>query len=198
MTDEVMPSEEGGGNPIVFVHEGHVRATSRDVAGYFGKHHGHVMRTIHRLVEDEPALSQSTFGLAEYTDDQGKRRPAFNMDRDGFTLVAMGFTGPNALRFKWAYIQAFNRMETELHSTSALGQPDHREFPNWPLEEMRAKSAVVEMYRKSCGPLAAQWAIPVVGFPMPPQDMIEIGRQLLLDLVGGGLRPGDGEPKKAA
>lgn len=34
--------------------------------------------------------------------------------RDGFTLLAMGYTGPEAMRFKLAYIEAFNRMEAEL------------------------------------------------------------------------------------
>jgi Rha family phage regulatory protein len=193
MTADDMPSAEGDSNPIVFVENGHVRATSRDVAAYFGKHHGHVMRTIHSLLKAEAGLSQSTFGLADYVDDQGKRRPAYSMDRDGFTLVAMGFTGPNALRFKWAYIQAFNSMEAKLHGT----QPDHREFPDWPVDEMRAKTAVVEMYRRACGPLSAQWAMPRVGFPVPPLNMIEIGRQLLLDLIGGGPKPEE-ESKKAA
>ena len=89
MTYEDMPSTEGDSNPVVFVDQGHVRTTSRDVATNFGKHHWHVMRTIHGLLEAVPAFSQSTFGLAEYVDEQGKRRPAYSMDRDGVTMVAM-------------------------------------------------------------------------------------------------------------
>ncbi|MPM83829.1 hypothetical protein SDC9_130898 [bioreactor metagenome] len=41
--------------------------------------------------------------------------PAYRMTRDGFTLLAMGFTGKKALQFKLAYIDAFNRMEAKLH-----------------------------------------------------------------------------------
>jgi hypothetical protein len=111
---------------------------------------------------------------------------AYDMDRDGFTLLAMGFTGPNALHFKWAYIQAFNRMEAELHSKPARQQGERRPFPEWPVDEIRAMTAVVEMYRRMYGPLPAQWSASIVGFPVPPADMIEIGRQLLLDLRGGG------------
>lgn len=182
-----MPSPEGDSNPVVFVDHGQVRATSLDVATYFGKHHGHVMRAIHGLIEAEPGLNQSTFGLIEYVDARGRRQPAFSMNRDGFSLVAMGFTGPNAIRFKWAYIQAFNRMEAGLHDHEAASpRPDHRDLSAWPVEEMRAKTAIVEMYRRAGGPLTAIWAIPLVGFPVPPSSMIEIGRQLLLDLVGGG------------
>ena len=194
-----MPPAGGDSNPVVFVEGAQVRATSRDVATYFGKHHGHVMRAIHSLLEAEPTLSQSTFGLAEYADEQGKCRFAFTMDRDGFTLVAMGFTGENALRFKWAYIQAFNRMEAELHARQVVSPPpDLRKFPDWPLDEMRVKSAVVDMYRKACGPLSAQWIMSQVGFPVPPLKTMELGRQGLLDLVVGVPRRGEEDSKKAA
>jgi len=200
MTFEDMPSPEGDGNPVVFINHGQVRATSLDVATYFGKHHGHVMRAIHGLIEAEPALNQSTFGLIEYVDARGRRQPAFTMNRDGFTLVAMGFTGPNALRFKWAYIQAFNQMEARLYTDATrTPPPEHREFPDWPLDEMRVKKGVTDMYRMAYGPLSAQWIMPQLGFPTPPSTMIELGRQLLLNLVGGGRpRPQKDEQKKAA
>ena len=38
----------------------------------------------------------------------------YNMNRDGFSLLAMGFTGEKALRWKLDYIKAFNTMEAEL------------------------------------------------------------------------------------
>jgi len=200
MTFDDMPSPEGDSNPVVFIDHGQVRATSRDVATYFGKRHDNVMRVIRSIIVEEPELGALTFEGTEYLDDQGKRQPAFSMSRDGFTLVAMGFTGKNARRFQWAYIQAFNCMEAELHgrkapdaSTPSTPPPQH-DFPDWPVDELRAKTALVVMYLRTCGPLAAQWILPKVGFPMPPSSMIEIGRQLLLDLVGGGLK----EPEKAA
>lgn len=51
------------------------------------------------------------FFLTEYTDEQGKPRKQYILTRDGFTLLAMGFTGAKAMQFKVAYINAFNRME---------------------------------------------------------------------------------------
>ena len=184
MTFDDMPSPEGQRNPIVFVENGCPSTTSRDVAAFFGKRHADVVRTIRSLLVEEPDFSQRTFALANYVDDQGKRRPIFTLNRDGFTLVAMGFTGPNALRFKWAYIQAFNRMETDLLAASEVSHepvsPEHREFPDWPLDEIRAKCMVLEMYRKAYGPLSAQWAAPQLGFPTPPRSLVQLGRQLSL------------------
>ena len=56
-------------------------------------------------------FATDNFLLVEYTDAQGKPRPEYLLTRDGFTLLAMGFTGTKALAFKVAYINAFNRME---------------------------------------------------------------------------------------
>ena len=55
--------------------------------------------------------------------------------------------------------------------------PEHRPFPDWPMEEMRTKRSVVDLYRLTYGPLAAQWISPQVGFPVPPVETVEIGRQ---------------------
>jgi hypothetical protein len=57
---------------------------------------------------------------------------------------------------------------------------DKRAFPDWPTDEMRAKRGVVDMYRMLYGTISAQWISPQLGFPIPPHDMIERGRQLPL------------------
>ena len=93
--------------------------TSLKVAEVFEKNHQHVMRDIRDL---EKQISQSKIGRAEeklfelsnYIDAQGKSRPMYLMNRDGFSLLAMGFTGKKALQFKLDYIQAFNKMEEKL------------------------------------------------------------------------------------
>lgn len=54
------------------------------------------------------------FVLSEYTSVQNKRLPMYLMNRDGFTLLAMGFTGSKAMEWKLKYIQAFNAMERKL------------------------------------------------------------------------------------
>lgn len=55
--------------------------------------------------------------------------------------------------------------------------PEHRPFPDWPMEEMRTKRGVVDLYRLTYGPLAAQWISPQVGFPTPPIETVDVGRQ---------------------
>ncbi len=68
----------------------------------------------------------------------------------------------------------------EVISPEAL---EARAFPDWPLEEMRTKRSVVDMYRLTFGNQAAQWVCPKLGSPIPPLDLIEHGRQMSLTLV---------------
>lgn len=102
--------------PIVFEKDGQALTTSREVADYFGKNHAHILRDIRATLEqlnetpEGREFNQSNFGLVEYLDSKGERRPAYTLTRDGFTLLAMGFTGAKAMQFKVAYINAFNRM----------------------------------------------------------------------------------------
>lgn len=84
--------------------------TSLKVSEFFDKQHNNVLRDIEDLQKKCPL----NFELANYKDKQGKPRPMFEMDRTGFTLLAMGFTGEKALDFKIRYIQAFDAMEEKL------------------------------------------------------------------------------------
>ena len=68
-------------------------------------------------------FTKLNFELSEYTDSIGRKLPAYNITRDGFTLLAMGFTGQKALQFKLAYIEAFNKMEQQIAQQS---QNDYR------------------------------------------------------------------------
>ena len=101
---------------LEFINDKQVPAvTSQQLAEAFGKQHAHVMRDIRETTAKCSKLfSASNFGLAEYLDEQGKSRPMYLMTKDGFTMVAMAYTTPEAMRFKEAYIVEFNRMEAEL------------------------------------------------------------------------------------
>ena len=96
---------------LVEQHDGKAVTTSTKVAEVFGKQHAHVIRAIEKLLQDQDVFNRSNFGLVEYTDAKGEKRPMYEMDRDGFTLLAMGFTGQKALQFKLSYIDAFNKAE---------------------------------------------------------------------------------------
>lgn len=96
------------------------RTLSIDVAIYFGKQHQHVMRQIRDILSNCPeSFNASNLGLVKIKDAKGELRPAYSMTKDGFTLLTMGFTGPKALQFKLAYIEAFNQMEEKLRNPSA-------------------------------------------------------------------------------
>lgn len=92
------------------------------VAKKFEKDHQHVLRDIRTLVEGVSKIGDTPmFEEATYVHPQnGQTYPMFVMNRDGFTLLAMGFTGEKALRFKLDFISAFNKMEAELKSNKTL------------------------------------------------------------------------------
>ena len=92
---------------------GTVRASSLEVAERFGKRHADVLRAIDDLIS-QLETTQRNFAFSEYRDPTGRALRCVTMDRDGFTLLAMGFTGADALKWKLAYIQAFNAMEATL------------------------------------------------------------------------------------
>jgi Rha family phage regulatory protein len=70
--------------------------SSVQVAKHFGKQHKNVIQAIERL-EIPEEFSRLNFQPTSYEDVQGKKRPAYLMTRDGFTLLVMGFTGPKAM-----------------------------------------------------------------------------------------------------
>lgn len=109
-----------GLTPSLAVVDGEIKTTSLAIADHFGKAHPHVLEKIRNL-DCSPEFSQSNFRLAEYLDEQGKPRPIYELTRDGFTFLAMGFTGPRAARWKEAYIRAFNEMETALRARASQG-----------------------------------------------------------------------------
>ena len=93
-----------------------VITTSLLVAETFEKEHRNVLKSIRKLMSATNVAVAQMFDETTYVNEQGKEQPMFFMNRDGFTLLAMGFSGEKALKFKVDYINAFNKMETELKS----------------------------------------------------------------------------------
>ena len=92
-----------------------VKTNSVLVAKVFNKEHGKVMRDIANL-KCSNDFRAANFGLSSYVNEQNKEFPMYEMTKDGFTFLVMGYTGQKAAEFKEAYINAFNTMETELKS----------------------------------------------------------------------------------
>lgn len=99
--------------PNLTIIDGQVITTSNQVAQHFGKRHADVMRAI-RSLEVPTEFTQRNFALSEFIDPTGRKLPCCRITRDGFTLLAMGFTGAEAMQWKIAYLNAFNRMESKL------------------------------------------------------------------------------------
>ena len=106
-------------NEIVQIIREQATCTSRDVAANFGKRHKQVLRDIDSLIKDMPK-NEPIFYETKLPDEYGRNQRAYIMNRDGFTLLAMGFTGKKALVWKLKYIEAFNAMEKVLHEKLTL------------------------------------------------------------------------------
>ena len=87
--------------------------TSLKIAERFGMEHKNVLAKIKKL-EIPADFGRLNFKPSNYLNEQGKIQPCYEITRDGFTLLAMGFTGKKAMKFKIDFINAFRAMETEL------------------------------------------------------------------------------------
>ncbi|MFC5423245.1 Rha family transcriptional regulator [Bosea eneae] len=108
--------------PVVSLKDGRPTTTSRNIAADFGKSHRDVLRAIDNLIKLRPDLRARNFAQTtiETPMPTGGTRSdrIFEMDRDGFALLAMGFTGERALSWKLSYLGAFNAMEDKLRRMS--------------------------------------------------------------------------------
>lgn len=101
---------------ILSMQNGEPVVSSRQIAESFEKRHDHVMRDIEDIMRGLPKNGDTPmFYKTEYVHEQnGQSYPMYMMNRDGFTLLAMGFNGKAALEWKLKYIAAFNEMEKKL------------------------------------------------------------------------------------
>ena len=100
---------------LIDLTDGRATCSSLDIAEKFGKAHKDVLRSIDRVRDEVGAeFDQRNFAPMSYHDKSGREYRAYSMTRDGFSLVAMGFTGADASRWKVRYIDAFNAMEAQI------------------------------------------------------------------------------------
>lgn len=97
-------------NNLVYLKNDEPVCSSLQVAEKFGKEHRNVLQNVDNLIAENPAV-KSMFKLSSYKADNGQSYRQFYMNRDGFSLLVMGFTGKKALDWKLQYIKAFNQME---------------------------------------------------------------------------------------
>lgn len=96
--------------------DGQPLTTSRAVAERFGKQHKDVLKAIKKLLVEapDPAFNRRNFAPIAYLDDKGRSQPEYRLTHNGFAILAMGFTGRDALAWKIALLEAFDALEAEL------------------------------------------------------------------------------------
>lgn len=145
--------------PTVTLVDGQPCVSSLDIAEKFGKRHDDLLRAIKRVLSDLfEDFRLRNFAESSYINEQGKEQPCYQLTRDGFSLLAMGFTGKKALAWKVKYIEAFNAMEAELlkktkpaprqrRPRKALPAPEQLALPTPKKDKFEAYIEQVEEFR---------------------------------------------------
>lgn len=174
---------------IIGHYNGQPTVTSREVAEHFKKEHRHVIKSIRSIISENSELT-SMFYETTYTAGTGRAYPMYQMNRDGFTLLAMGFTGKDALEWKLKYIRAFNMMEEKLkvkEIQAAMPKVDARMMEAQArLNNSRVDTAKLLMQmgdkaalyhnREQC----YQLALCTLAGKQPDEDMLPAGRHFYL------------------
>jgi len=106
-------------NDYLTVDNSEVHTTSLKVAEAFSKQHKHIIEKIKNL-ECSEEFNGSNFRPVEYLDNKGEKRPSYQMTKNGFMFLVMGFTGKKAAQIKEAYINAFDAMYEKLFPKKSL------------------------------------------------------------------------------
>jgi Rha family phage regulatory protein len=137
--------------PELMLIDGQAFCTSLQVAEHFEKTHANVLKDIERTIEQvfenpnkvKSYAIENLFQTAEYEITSGigaqVKKPMYYLTRDGFTLLAMSYTGAKAMQFKLAYMDAFNRMEEalkyQLDKTETINNEQLRHL-EWRIQQM--------------------------------------------------------------
>lgn len=133
----------------VVQNEGQLVVSSKDVAGHFGKSHKNVLANVREIFAAENSATKFFYETTFF--NRGKEYPMYLMNRDGFTLLAMGFTGKEALEWKLKYIEAFNSMEKQLRELNRdsymIDDPIER-AKKW-IEERKERDALAKQVEEA-------------------------------------------------
>jgi prophage antirepressor-like protein len=179
--------------PLLFEGEHLIRALLRNDEPWFvGRD---VCRVLHirnesqalaRLDDDERCDGVSI------TDPIGRAQDMILISEPGVYRLVFTSRRPEAERLKrWLAHDVLPSLRRTGSYSMHQGQEEaaeKRPFPDWPMEELRTKKGVVDMYRLLYGSMAAQWVSPQLGFPSPPVELIEHGRQYTMTMT---FRPGE-------
>ncbi|WP_024348457.1 Rha family transcriptional regulator [Lacrimispora indolis] len=133
--------------------DGMVTASSLEVAKKFGKRHDSILRDIDNLIKTDSTILWSEMFIETTYKSRGKDYRRFDMTRDGFSLLAMGFTGSKAIQWKIKYINAFNTMEEKLKSGSYLTEEEKLKLQLFSKDSLEVVSAHNRLLELATAPL---------------------------------------------
>lgn len=132
----------------IIKNDGQLVVSSREVAQNFGKEHKHVLEAIREILKAENSALKNMFFESVYkVEGNNKSYPEYLMNRDGFSLLVMGFTGKEALDWKLKYINAFNMMEKKLSLDSYMIEDKVERALKW-AEEQKVRIEQAKQIKK--------------------------------------------------
>lgn len=181
---------------LVSLENGIPSTTSLKVAEVFHKRHTEVLRGIRTLCDNTPESFHGRNFASAFQNIPGpngavRKSPMYTMTRDGFTLLVMGYTGKEAMRFKLEYIEAFNAMEKELmrRQNSALPPADRSDLKA--LVDAKLSTCPAHLQGKARSELWARFNrhFRIAEYAqLPPEKMAE-ARDYIVELELRALRP---------
>lgn len=128
--------------PSLTVIDNQVLTNSFEVSNSFGKQHKHVTEKIRSLACSKRFLT-ANFSAVKYA-HKGNSYEAYNMTKNGFMFLVMGFTGKKAAAFKEAYILAFDEMELRLQKRAGgLSECEKYKMLNATIKQLDMKDTAV-------------------------------------------------------
>ncbi len=147
---------KNNGQVVVFEKGQQFWTTSIDIANNFDKTHRDVMRSIKNLT-CSTEFSLRNFAQSDYINSRGKKIKMYNITRDGFSFLVMGFTGKDSAAWKERYINAFNRLESAYKRSQ---DPEHRQIRTDGKRIRRSQTDAIQTfieYAKENGSGSPKW-----------------------------------------
>ncbi|HMW50207.1 MAG TPA: Rha family transcriptional regulator [Marinagarivorans sp.] len=182
---------------IVTIHGDCPTTNTLIIAEYFGKQHKDVMRDLRALMADcGEDFNGRNFAPVEYYDKKGEKRPMYEVTRDGFALLAMGFTGSKATKLKIAFIQEFSRMESDLKNRQPIindamraellaARPLWAKIAKYLSMELSLKEICLLIQRHPDTLRKHRRRMEACGLLTPPSNLAQLRRNGLVLLKGG-------------
>lgn len=120
-------------NHLVFIENNKAVTDSLTVAEVFGKDHDKVKRDIKNQIQKLEQATESdfitaNFGVIDYKDSRGRTQEKYLMSEDAFTIIAMSYVTPEAMKMKVKFIQEFKKMREQIENSKVKVLDDRTAF----------------------------------------------------------------------